>query len=152
MKNKEFFKINKYIFLTILFFSIFVLTGCTNKEEESRNRIKDITTIDVPNDSTIAYHHYDDVFVNGRRAQYTVFVFEEEPTNWLDENDFISIKDYENEGYFLEYFGFLTLEIEDIPNEYLQDFELDYLWIRTENVYFFYYPTKLMLTVFIAGS
>ena len=37
-------------------------------------------------------------------AQYTVFVFEEEPTNWLDENDFISIKDYENEGYF---FGIL---------------------------------------------
>jgi len=50
----------------------------------------------------------------------------------------------------LGYFGFLTLKTEDIPDEYLQDFELDYLWIRTEKVYFFYYPTKLMLTVFIA--
>lgn len=136
----------------ILFLFILGLYGCSDNREFARERIKDITNVDIHSNSTIVYHHKDDVFVNGRRAQYTVFTFEKEPVNWLEENAFKKDRDAQNERYFLDYFGFLTLKIEEIPQEYILDFENEYLWLWSQNVYFFYEPNKLMLTVFIAGS
>lgn len=136
----------------ILFLCMIGLIGCESNDKTARERIKDITNIEVPSDSKILYHHIDNDFVNGRHAQYTVFKFEKEPVNWLKENVFLDGRDSENERYFLDYFGFTTLEIEEIPNEYIPNFENDHLWLRTQNVYLFYYSNKLMLAVFIAGS
>ena len=141
------------IMLTVvMLISVFGLAGCTNEDAFARQRIKEITEVEIPDDSKILYHHIDNTFVNGRRDQHTVFEFENEPTDWLTENAFSDVRDAKNENYFSDDWGFMTIKTEEVPNEYIPDFENTYFWLRTKRVYFFYFPDKFMLIVYVAGS
>ena len=72
-------KIIYFGLVAVMLLSVFGLKACTNRNEYkyARERIEDLTEIEVPIDSEIVYHSRDDAtFLTGRRAQYTVFKFE----------------------------------------------------------------------------
>ena len=143
------------LFIVSLFcFSCFF--GCVpqkSEDEIARDRIKSLTEIEVPVESKIVYHHREPTkFVTGRRAMYTVFEFESEPTDWLSENSFNKEKNSEFERFFPCVFDFLPVKREEIPQEFLPNFEESYYYLRTTNsVYFLYIPKRFMLIVGIPG-
>ncbi len=148
-------KIIYFGIVAVILLSVFGLKACTNKNEYkyARERIEDLTEIEVPIDSEIVYHSIDDAaFKNGRRAQYTVFKFESEPTNWLKENIFSEGRDEDFEMYFMSSLDFLPVKIEEITDKFFPKFEKEYLWLRTNSgVYFFYDIKNFILIVSIAG-
>ena len=154
--RKQLCVVKNLIFLgvtAILALCMFLLAGCERTEKDVREYIKINSEIEVPIDSEIVYHIYDDAtFLTGRRAQYTVFKFENEPTNWLKENTFSEGRDENFEMYFMSSLAFLPVETEEIPDEFFPEFEKDYLWLETNSsVYFFYDIQNFMLIVSIAG-
>lgn len=140
------------ILIAMLLFSSILLVGCNDDDKFARDRIMELTEVEIPEEALLVYHHFDNVFVNGRRAQYTVFEFAESPTDFLKEFDFQEGRSSENERSFLLGFGFLTIKAEDIPEKYTINFERQHLWICTQNVYFFYFPDQLMLVIYVDGS
>lgn len=148
-------KIIYFGIVAVILLSVFGLKAYTNKNEYkyARERIEDLTEIEIPIDSEIVYHSLDDAaFKNGRRAQYTVFKFESEPTNWLKENIFSEGRDEDFEIYFMSSLDFLPVKIEEITDKFFPKFEKEYLWIRTNSgVYFFYDIKNFILIVSIAG-
>ena len=108
------------------------------------------TKIEVPTNSEIVYHLREESegFVHGRDFQYTVFQFETEPTEWLNENMFSLGKSTEFEKFFLGGLKTKPSEMEEIPQKFLPSFEEDYLWLMTDECIDFYFnPQKLFLIV-----
>ena len=130
---------------------LFLLTGCTN-EHDVRSTISHNTGIEIPEEARVLYHYCDTTFHPGRHENYTVFEFEKEPANWLKENNFSTEKDTSYEDDFLNAgFGLLELHFsENIPEEYIPDFEKPYLWLETQLIYFAYFTETLRLFVFIS--
>ncbi len=157
MKN---YKRNILILLSVLLSSILIsFAGCNllgnRTEENAKEHIKDITNIDIPRDAKLLYRCADDDFGPGRKSHLTVYQFEKEPTEWLNENKFLTSEDdsllvAENEHHFLEYFDFSTHDKNKIPREYVPDFDKFYKWICPARVHFFYYPDTLRLIVYVA--
>ena len=136
--------------------TLFSFVGCNSKKSEdeiARDRIIRLAAIEVPVESKIVYHSRDATkFLTGRRAMYTVFEFESEPTDWLSENSFNKEKNSEFERFFPSVFDFLPVKREEIPQEFLPNFEESYYYLRTTNkVYFVYIPQSFMLIVGIPG-
>ena len=132
------------------------LCGCANKKSEdeiARNIIMQETKIEVPINSEIVYHVRDKTgFLTGRNAQYTVFYFESEPTDWLNENSFETGRNEEFEMYFRAGSETLPIEKEEIPKDFFPDFEREYIYMRTvSSVEFVYVPQKQILIVQISG-
>ncbi len=150
-------RILKAIILIVLSAVCFVcFFGCNSQKSEdevARDRIISLTAIEVPVDSKIVYHSRDsEKFLTGRRAMYTVFEFEREPTDWLSENSFKKEKNSEFEQFFPSVFNFLPVKSEEIPQEFLPNFEESYYYLSTiNNVYFVYNPKRFMLIVGIPG-
>lgn len=140
----------------VLITSFFCLFGCVQKKSEdeiARDRIISLTEIEVPIESKIVYHSREATkFLTGRRAMYTVFEFESEPTDWLNKNSFNKEKNSEFERFFPSVFDFLPVKREEIPQEFLPNFEESYYYLRTTNrVYFVYIPKSFLLIVGIPG-
>lgn len=150
-------RIVKAIILIVLSVVCFVcFFGCNSRKSEdeiARDRIISLTSIEVPVESKIVYHSRDsEKFLTGRRAMYTVFEFESEPTDWLNVNSFNKEKNSEFEQFFQSVFDFLPIKSEEIPQEFLPNFEESYYYLRTANsVYFVYIPQSFMLIVGIPG-
>ena len=143
------------LFLTMLTCFSF-LFGCGPKKSEdeiARDRIISLTEIEVPVNSKVVYVSREPTkFLTGRRAMYAVFQFESEPTDWLNVNSFYKEKDSEFERYFPCVFDFLPAKREEIPQEFLPNFEEDYYYLSTTNsVYFVYMPKSFILIVGIPG-
>ena len=67
------------------------LVGCTAIEEkEARSRIKGCFDIEVPKEAKMVYNYYQSW---QESIGYTVFIFEQEPTDWLNESEFLKEKD-----------------------------------------------------------
>jgi hypothetical protein len=76
--------------------SLFLITsaaGCSTTEVDARQRISSLTGVDVPNESTMVYNYYPNVFLHGRLPQYTVFSFAEYPGAFLNKNNFSKARD-----------------------------------------------------------
>ena len=134
----------------------FSIVGCfreKSEEEIARNKIERLTGIEIPMDAEIVYHiREEDKFLNGRRFMYTVFQFESEPTDWLNENSFSKEENDEIEWHYSGGFDLSPVEKEEIPEKFLPDFKDEYYPLLTENfVYFVYIPRNCMLTVLIPG-
>lgn len=140
-------------FATILCFCCFL--GCGPKKSEyeiAKDRIISLTEIEVPVASRIVYHYREPTkFLTGRRAMYTVFEFESEPTDWLSENSFNKEKNSEFERFFPSVFDFLPVKRKEIPQEFLPNFEESYYSRSINGVYFVYIPQSFMLIVGIPG-
>ena len=140
----------------LLFCTVFSIVGCfgeKSEEEIARNKIERLTGIEIPMDAEIVYHiREEDKFLNGRRFMYTVFQFESEPTDWLNENAFSKEENDEIERRYSGGFDLSPVEKEEIPEKFLPDFKEEYYPLLTENfVYFVYIPRDCMLTVLIPG-
>ena len=140
------------------------LVGCTAIEEkEARSRIKGCFDIEVPKEAKMVYNYYQSW---QESIGYTVFIFEQEPTDWLNESEFLKEKDENFESKTKEavntYFEFsknatpedtefLGSGLTVLPEEYLPDFEKEYLWKEdkreneNDSVALIYIPEKLML-------
>ena len=138
--------------------------GCAGiKEKEARSRIKNCFDIEVPKEAKMVYNYYQSW---QESTGYTVFIFEQEPTDWLNENEFSKEKDEEFERKTKEavesYFEFskqatpedaefLGSGLKVLPEEYIPDFEKEYCWKEDnrddaeDNVALIYVPEKLML-------
>ena len=140
------------IAMVMLFGTLAIATGCGESSDAPIRRIEELTGVTLPNDAVILYHHIDRAFVNGRRAQYTVFEFEEKPVDFLLENNFLEGRNSDHERVLTERFGFLRLKVEDIPAKFRPCFENEYLWLEKRNVFFTYFIEQQILTVYVVGS
>ena len=144
------------------------LVGCTAIEEkEARSRIKGCLDIEVPKEAKMVYNYYQSW---QESIGYTVFIFEQEPTDWLNESEFLKEKDENFESKTKEtvntYFEFsknatpedtefLGSGLTVLPEEYLPDFEKEYYWKEHKRdnefdiVALLYVPEKLMLVYFV---
>ena len=140
------------------------LVGCAGtKEKAARSRINGYFDIEVPKEAKMVYDYYQSW---QESTGYTVFLFEQEPTDWLNESGFLKEKDEEFELKTKEavdrYFEFSKqAEPEDtaflgsgltiLPEEYLPDFEKEYWWKERkrddawDSVALIYVPEKFML-------
>ena len=140
------------------------LVGCAPIEEkEARSRIKGCFDIEVPKEAKMVYNYYQSW---QESIGYTVFIFEQEPTDWLNESEFLKEKDENFESKTKEavntYFEFsknatpedtefLGSGLTVLPEEYLPDFEKEYLWKEdkreneNDSVVLIYILEKLML-------
>lgn len=121
------------------------LTGCEGAKFLARKHIKDASQVEVPKDAKIVFHNYQQNFQGGEIILDTVFKFETEPTDWLQENEFSEEKSSDLEGrfrYYFQWFGKIKM-----PEEYFPDFEKPYMWLFASSVYFVYQPDTLMLIV-----
>ena len=128
-----------------------------SEEESIREYITRATSIEVPTDSTMVYLFLAESsgFMHGRDGRYVVFQFEEMPIEWLNENNII-----QDDGTFTNWFnpGFESLQYdlqeanEEIPQEYLANFEEEYLCLRAKkSIYFYYNITTKLLIILVPG-
>lgn len=149
------------LLLAVCFAMSISMTGCSeyaqkNNMKHAKERIYDITGIEIPSEAEPIYSFFDSTFVNGRRAQLVVFEFDEEPTEWIEDNKFKLWEAGKVDPFFLKDFQFMTLkdEINEIPKEYQPNFE-EVSWHKYDKnhmVYFYYYPSNQRLIVFIVGT
>ena len=154
-------------FLLMLCISVSLFGCAVIKEIEARSRIKNFFDVEVPKDAKMVYNYYQ----NWQESLgYTVFIFEQEPTDWLNESKFLKEKDEKFESkakktvnnYFEfskqatpEDTEFLGNGLTVLPEEYLPDFEKEYWWkeYKIDNewdcISLIYIPEKLMLVFFI---
>ena len=147
--RKQLCVVKNLIFLgvtAILALCVFLLAGCERTEKDVREYIKGTSEIEVPTDSELVYLYYQTYFQD-LDPQYTVFQFETDPLEWLNENDFSREKNNEFESYFN---GAVHSWAETpFPEEYIPTFSGSYFWLKTKFVYFIYSPDNKWLTVFI---
>ncbi len=137
-------------FMTAIFMALcmFLLAGCARTEKDARRYIKNVSGIEVPAESELIYQYYQSYFQD-RSPQYTVFQFERDPVEWLDESGFSEEKSEEFERDFMwDVHGWAKIPF---PEEYIPTFENSYSWLelKPEYVYFIYMPQKQWLIVFI---
>lgn len=114
--------------------------------------IKERTGITIPENAQIVYEYEEEHgFTPGRSAKYYVFKFEEEPSDWLEENRFSN----ETDDNFVSVFKNCyppDVELGEegyIPTEFRLDFEKPYYWLKAPDAYYFaYQPDSLLLMVY----
>ena len=153
-------------FLLMLCISVSLFGCAAIKEKEARSRIKNLFDVEVPKDAKMVYNYYQSW---QESFGYSVFIFEQEPTDWLNESKFLKEKDEKFESkakktvdnYFEfskratpEDTEFLGNGLTVLPEEYLPDFEKEYWWKEYKReewdcISLIYIPEKLMLVFFI---
>lgn len=157
-----------FIILTILLVGVitfFSLRGCDNEKRRLKNindYIQKITEVEIPDETKLLFRYSDDSFHNGLHEKLYIIEFEEEPTDWLEKNNFLT-NTGENEilaaknrgdfwhffkrGYFREYFE--ENKTERITKEFVPNFDVDYKWLKIEYMYFYYFPETMRLMVYV---
>lgn len=134
--------------------SLFFISGCSTTEENARSRIYDLTDVEIPTDSTLAYHHQGDAF-QGRASQYSVFSFEVIPTEFLNHNHFNETKDLSFQNNYDSSFTSHLAAIESkytIPDQYLVHWDENYSWFyHLNDIYFVYFTAGQILIVYIVA-
>lgn len=123
------------------------LVGCSKEREEkyARKRITRKFDVEVPKDAKMAYNFFEDSFQDW--TGYTVFTFDSEPTDWLNNGNFFKEKDEDFEQHFN---GFLDAwHWCPVPEEYFPDFENPYYWKENGTNYLVYVPDSYMLIAYI---
>jgi len=91
----------------IIICTLFSFTACGNKETPAE-RIERICGIELPEDMEVEYNYYCQAF-QGDFTQYTVFKLEEEPIDFLKNNDF-SDKSVINDTFEDKFVGSISKE------------------------------------------
>lgn len=138
---------------------LFSLSGCDNEKRQLKstiNFIQSITDIEIPEESKLLFKYSETSFHNGMHEGFYVFEFAEEPTAWLEENDFFNLTgekadvsyfwDFFTRGYFREYFE--ENKTERITEEFIPKFDTEYFSIYRKRIFFFYFPETMRLMVY----
>lgn len=140
-----------------LFVLLLYIDDCiVHSEKSARERITDTTGIEIPIDAEMVFLDYNSPFQDPF-SQYAVFSFENEPADWLAENDFSRERNTEFEEEFKEAEpSWLKEKVDAVSSEYYPDFENPYYWLNTEKitsgylrVYFIYEPQEQFLMIYI---
>ena len=133
------------------------VVGCTdnNQKENVITATEKNTDVRIPQECKLLYNYTPEnlnIFpVPGRDEDYYVFEFENEPTEFLEENGFSDEKsvDYEEELLRGD-FGLMELSMaEKIPEEYMLDFDSQYFWLEMKGYYFTYFTDMQRLIIFV---
>lgn len=150
-----------FVILTILLVGgicLFSLSGCDNEKRRLKsaiNYIYEVTDIEIPEDCKLLFRYSDNSFHSGMHEGYYVFEFAEEPTDWVEENFYnptgekAHIGDFWHcfrRGYFREYFE--ENKTERITEEFVPNFDNEYLSLYKERIYIFYFPDTMRLMVY----
>ncbi len=135
--------------IMILYYG-FGIPDCGRNEKSDRAYVKDLTGIEIPQNSKMLYKYKNDSLfpVQGRRPGYSVYKFETEPSDWMEANIFSKVPNEEFESEF-------TAEVpewitESLSEKVSPDFNSPYYWLKTKSwVYFVYQPETLMLIIFV---
>lgn len=139
-----------------LFVLLLYIDDCiVNSEKSARERITDTTGIEIPIDAEMVFLDYNPPWQESF-IQYAVFSFENEPADWLAENDFSRERntEFEEEFKIAEPY-WLKEKVDAVSSEYYPDFENPYYWLNTEKitsgylrVYFIYEPQENLLMIY----
>ena len=139
-----------------ILFGAMGLAGCVNEEASARKNIKNNAGIEIPDDAKLEYRYAEEsgvIPVHGRKAHYAVFTFDNDPVDWLEENNFSEAKDTDFEHGFLDSaWGLVKVLGEKVPDEQIPNFQNIYLWLQANGVYFAYFPEQSMLMVYSTPS
>lgn len=150
-----------FIIFTILLVGgicLFSLSGCDNEKRRLKsaiNYIYEVTDIEIPEDCKLLFRYSDPSFHSGMYEGYYVFEFAEEPTDWVKENfynptgekaDVSYFWDFFTRGYFREYFE--ENKTERITEEFVPNFDTEYLSLYKERIFIFYFPDTMRLMVY----
>ena len=129
--------------------------GYESDEDKAKDRIYNLTGIEITQKVEMPYHLYEKITgivpVPGRRFRYMVLKFENEPIELLNENSFIKGKNKDYENKFLFHLEDKPKSLEDIPQEYLPNFNEEYYYKYTDNgIHFVYNKQNCLLYVYIA--
>ncbi|MBG0763091.1 hypothetical protein IY230_05680 [Acholeplasma laidlawii] len=116
-----------------------------------------MTDIDVPSSAEIMFHDKEEDYffpVPGRRSQYTVFRFEEYPTDFLSDNNFQDeTNDSFEDKFDRELESHMSAEHFNVPDEYYAHWDNEYLWLDTSTgIYFVYFIENHLLIVFVTAT
>ncbi len=130
----------------------FSIVGCfwsINEEDSMRRLIVANSKVEVPSNSEMVYRLVEgETGFREEQFQYAVFQLESNPTDWLNKNSFTKKgMDDEFERCFSSALKTKPDDIEEIPQEFLPDFNEVYYYLRTENIYFAYSPQSFLLFV-----
>ena len=157
---KKFLKVFALMLVSLLCFVC--LFGCGPKKSEdeiARNYIIRCADMEeLPRDSTTVYliSEKQKGFVQGNAFQYAVFQLESEPTDWLNANSFENSLDEEKskrfERSFLSVLMYMPDKLGKIPQEFLPNFDEQFYYLKTDDVYFVYLPQDLLLITIIPND
>lgn len=133
------------------------VVGCTdnNQKENVITATEKNTDVRIPQECKLLYNYTPEnlnIFpVPGRDEDYYVFEFENEPTEFLEENGFSDEKSVDYEEELLRGgFGLMELSMaEKIPEEYMLDFDSQYFWLEMKGYYFTYFTDMQRLIIFV---
>ena len=133
------------------------VVGCTdnNQKENVITATEKNTGVRIPQECKLLYNYTPEnlnIFpVPGRDEDYYVFEFENEPTEFLEENGFSDEKSVDYEEELLRGgFGLMELSMaEKIPEEYMLDFDSQYFWLEMKGYYFTYFTDMQRLIIFV---
>ncbi len=152
--------LEKILFLFIFLISIlFILSGCSfenNHFSFAISKIKDESGVIISDNCDMVYYCDDGKdFGPGRSPMYAVFLYESEPTDFLEQYEFSNIKNEEFErslnqslDVFIETFNV------SIPIDYCIDFSKEYSFLNFQNtgVYLVYFIKEKMLTTYVTAA
>ncbi len=133
------------------------VVGCTdnNQKENVITATEKNTGVRIPQECKLLYNYTPEnlnIFpVPGRDEDYYVFEFENEPTEFLEENGFSDEKSVDYEEELLRGgLGLMELSMaEKIPEEYMLDFDSQYFWLEMRGYYFTYFTDMQRLIIFV---
>ncbi len=133
------------------------VVGCTDNNQKGNviTATEKNTGVRIPQECKLLYNYMPEnpnIFpVPGRDEDYYVFEFENEPTEFLEENGFSDEKSVDYEEELLRGgFGLMELSMaEKIPEEYMLDFDSQYFWLEMKGYYFTYFTDMQRLIIFV---
>lgn len=133
------------------------VVGCTDNNQKGNviTATEKNTGVRIPQECKLPYNYTPEnlnIFpVPGRDEDYYVFEFENEPTEFLEENGFSDEKSVDYEEELLRGgFGLMELSMaEKIPEEYMLDFDSQYFWLEMKGYYFTYFTDMQRLIIFV---
>lgn len=146
MKMKRIIKLG----LILTFFAC--LASCKPSKTSVINEINEKTGVTIPSNSEMIFNISDNVFMHGRLARYSVFLFNEYQLEFLTDNNFSTELPENFENRFEDEIDkCYTITRDDIKKEYMPDFKEDnqYLYLEEIAVFFIYNNKTNKLIVFI---
>ncbi len=142
------------IILSVLF-CFCALSGCRSgetSEEFARTKIEECSSIIIPEECVAVNIYADTDFHPGGRSLFAVFIFENEPSEWLNENNFetqdadkiLSI----SQGY-KDNFIASGLKKGLIQSKYLPTINSEFIWAQSQITSFLYYTQTKILVVYV---
>ena len=125
---------------------------CGDSDPTGKERISSMTGIEMPSGLSVMYHYIQEKgFGPGCAAQYSVYKFESDQTEWFIKNSFRKGRNGEFERNMKISMNMIS-DINKIPDEYCPGFGDEYYYLMKNGVELLYKSINRMLFVSIAPS